>query len=159
MATSSYCKISMEEWKECSAEPDGSSHLNDKRYKRCLCVYGADFLLLYVHSVCIVWGCEGELGRRSRGWWWGMGKKEGTGQILTCRALMKSYKGLQQLWTSAADSLAETCKSGFRLGGKKRELCDKSVFLEWKGIRALKTLCVRTWLCGRERRKEGTSRY
>lgn len=29
MATSCYCKIAMEEWKECSAEPNGSSHLND----------------------------------------------------------------------------------------------------------------------------------
>lgn len=29
MATSRYCKIDVEKWKECSAEPDGSSHLND----------------------------------------------------------------------------------------------------------------------------------
>lgn len=31
MATSCYCKIDMEGWKECSAEPNGRSHLDDWR--------------------------------------------------------------------------------------------------------------------------------
>lgn len=81
-----------------------------------------------------------------------MGKTEGMGQILSCCALMKSNKSLQQLCTGVADSRAETKSQA--LGLEKREDFVTNVTLwQKKGSRALKTLCVHT--CVWKREKEG----
>lgn len=56
MATSWYCKISLEEWKECSAEPMAEVFDMTEQQKQRLYVYGADFLLLIICTVCAVCG-------------------------------------------------------------------------------------------------------